>query len=301
MDSVKPKRLPLYKWFLGIGFLFLIIFLLLILPSILFYLRSQDASEPAIEVDESDALLFSIVLLILSLLIIGLGSGVYIILYKTNCFISNFDHLVYPKLINRFFFCNLTVICFACFGLIALGDAILFPIMTQIGLPRDLSFIFPVFIILPLSFFFMYWFNFWKPVWEKITRLRLLKKGVTGEQLANGIYMGLSNPEKSSWKKFGLIEDDLGMLWIERDKIFYVGDSISFSFTPDQLVKIERISDSGSVAAYAGVSHIILEFMSGTGTRRVKLHVESSWTLTATARATDELAEQIAHWKESNP
>jgi hypothetical protein len=105
----------------------------------------------------------------------------------------------------------------------------------------------------------MYWFNFGKLVWEKITNMRLLQKGVTREQLANGIYMGLSNPERSSWKKFGLIEDDLGMLWIERDKITYMGDSISFSFTPDQLTRNERISDSGSVAAYAGVSHIIID------------------------------------------
>lgn len=301
MDSTKPKKLPLYKWFLGIGALFAIIFFLLVVPSILFYMRSQNALEPEIESNTPGALIFSLILSVLFLLFAALGFGIYMILYKKSCFISNFNIPVYPKFRNSFFLWNLLVTTFACFALIALGDAIFFPILLLFGLPHQISFIFPVFILFPLSFFFMYWFNFWNPIWKRITRLRLVQKRVTEEQSAKGFYMGISNPEKSSWKKFGLIEDDIGMLWIEKDKISYVGDSIYFSFTREQLENIERISDAGSVAAYAGVSHIILKFMTPSGSRRIKLHMESYWTLTGLARATDELAEQIALWKASNP
>jgi CxxC motif-containing protein (DUF1111 family) len=64
----------------------------------------------------------------------------------------------------------------------------------------------------------------------------------------------------------------------------------------------ERIADTGSVSAYFGNVHIILTIAcDGAAPRRVRLHPESSWTMTGTARASDRLANKLERWKRDQP
>ena len=65
----------------------------------------------------------------------------------------------------------------------------------------------------------------------------------------------------------------------------------------EQCVSIERVADAGSVSAYFGNVHIILTFArDGAPSRRVRLHPESTFTMTGTARASDRLANELEQW-----
>jgi anthranilate/para-aminobenzoate synthase component II len=88
------------------------------------------------------------------------------------------------------------------------------------------------------------------------------------------------------------------MLWIEPDELVYKGDNDDFHVRREQCMSIERVADAGSISAYFGNVHIILTFEEdGVGPRRVRLHPESSMTMTGIARASDRLAEELERWK----
>jgi hypothetical protein len=88
------------------------------------------------------------------------------------------------------------------------------------------------------------------------------------------------------------------MLWITPDELVYEGDNDEFRVRRDQCLSIERVADAGSTSAYFGNVHIILTLAcEGAPPRRVRLHPESSWTMTGTARASDRLANQLERWK----
>jgi hypothetical protein len=122
--------------------------------------------------------------------------------------------------------------------------------------------------------------------------------------MERGILMGISDPAKKSLGKLGVawVEDDIGMLWITPDELIYEGDEDEFRVRREQLVSIERAANPGAVSVYFGNLNIILTFASeGAAPRRVRLHPESSWTMTGTARASDHLANELERWKDAVP
>ena len=63
------------------------------------------------------------------------------------------------------------------------------------------------------------------------------------------------------------------------------------------MLSIERVADAGSVSAYFGNVNIILTLAcEGAAPRRVRLHPESTLTMTGTARASDRLANDLEQW-----
>ena len=57
-----------------------------------------------------------------------------------------------------------------------------------------------------------------------------------------------------------MLEDDIGMLWLEPDRLLYRGDAEAFEITRDELPDIERVVVSASPTAYVGKRHIVLRF-----------------------------------------
>ena len=99
------------------------------------------------------------------------------------------------------------------------------------------------------------------------------------------MYAGISDPAKSGMKKFSMVEDDLGMLWLEPRTIRYLGDSQAFEIDRSQVIAVERAADKGSIAAYAGAVHMIIHWRDKAGQDKlVRLHLENYWTLGALAR-----------------
>ena len=148
------------------------------------------------------------------------------------------------------------------------------------------------------------WFQIWAPLETGVIAKRLAAKGVGSELLSRGHYVGISDPSKSSLRKMTLVEEDFGMLWLEPHALMYRGDAFDFDVPRDRLLAVERQADAGSTSSYFGAVHVILRVASPdepTGERRMRLHPEGDWTLTAKARALNELAERLTSWKVSTP
>lgn len=140
--------------------------------------------------------------------------------------------------------------------------------------------------------------NIWNPIIRSLITRRVLALDTSPDDMRKGIFAGVSDPSVSSMKKFGLIEDDIGMLWLTPEFIRYRGDGQSFEIRREQLLKIERVTDKGSIAAYAGAVHIILHWQDDKGAGHMtRLHLENYWTLGALARMFDDLNKRLLDWK----
>src|SRR5688572_32674933 len=100
-------------------------------------------------------------------------------------------------------------------------------------------------------------------------------------QFPGGIPIGISDPAKSTMKKFLLVEEDLGLLWFTPTHLTYRGDDAAWDVAREDLLHVERKADPGAVSAYFGAVHVILHVRQPDGTtRQIRLHPQSSWTLT---------------------
>jgi hypothetical protein len=142
------------------------------------------------------------------------------------------------------------------------------------------------------------WVLIWAPLEKGIIRKRLAAKSITAAQLSTGVFIGLSDPAKSSLKKFTCVEEDMGMLWFDTDQLIYWGDHEQFSVRRGELIEVERSLDAASTSALSGTAHVILRIRQADGgERRIRLHTEGIWTLGGKRTAMNALAERIATWR----
>jgi len=157
--------------------------------------------------------------------------------------------------------------------------------------------IFAPFVVAQLLFV---WLQMWAPLERVAITRRLRARGVPPEQFALGRFIGTSDPARSSFKKMGLVEEDLGMMWIGADRLVFWGDRAAWEIPHAQLVAVERSADAGSTASYFGAVHVILRYRDDAGAEhRIRLHPETDWTMTAKARALDAIAERLAMWQQT--
>jgi hypothetical protein len=148
--------------------------------------------------------------------------------------------------------------------------------------------------------FLFVWLQMWGPLGRIVITRRLLARGLPREQLALGRFIGTSDPAHNTFKKFGLVEEDLGMLWIGPDRLVFWGDRDAWEIPHDQLVEVERRADAGSTASYFGAVDVILRYRDAAGAeRRVRLHPETDWTMTGKARATEDIAQRLMMWQQT--
>ena len=245
----------------------------------------------------AEAITFSIVLAILSVVGLVVGAALYAIVLATRLFIFDFSRPVWESFKNRWFAANILLPLPVMFGLSGLIAAIGTPVLVGLGVAHHISFLALVFIPLVLLQLLTTWLRIWLPVESRLARARLRALGVEPARMDQGILLGISDPSRTSLAK-GLIEDDIGMLWIMPDELIYEGDNDEFRVRREQLLSIERMANPGAVSAYFGNVNIILTLAcDGAPPRRVRLHPESSITMTGTARASDRLAIELERWK----
>jgi hypothetical protein len=144
------------------------------------------------------------------------------------------------------------------------------------------------------------WFQLMAPVERNLIGDRLRALGITPDQSRTGWLMGISNPDRNSFKKFPLVEEDMGMLWISPSHISYRGDTTAWDFTRDEVLDVERRADAGGVSAYFGAVHVILHVQNPDGSQhRIRLHPEGKWTAAAMARDLERLAARIQLWRQN--
>ena len=292
MSSDPTGKLAPWKWALGALALITVIAASIALG----WWISPHHDTPDLSGTGGPSVVMAVVLFIIGFVFALLGVAVYGLVLLTNNFTMDFSRPFFSTFGGKLWFGNLLV------GLLVQGGL---AFMISPVLIRLLWGVLPQNLLIPVSFFgpfivlqfVMVWLAMWAPLETIVIRKRLTAMGVTGEQLASGIPIGISDPAHSSLKKLTLVEEDLGMLWLAPDRMIYRGDRQQFDITRRQLISIGRKADAGSTSSYFGASHVILTFMQDDGTQRsVRLHPEGDWTMTRKARALNRLAERIEAW-----
>jgi hypothetical protein len=201
----------------------------------------------------------------------------------------------------RFYIANIIIPVFAGLALGLCSAAFLTPILTSAGLSFAVALAIPCLGMFVISQLVLNYVSIWNPIQKAAVKKRMAAFGISQQNMQWGIHMGISDPAKSSLKKLTTIEEDVGMMWIKPDLIVYRGDADGFIIRRGLLAEIERLTDSGSVAALAGAVNVIIRFRNQDGTeRKVRLHPQDCWTLRQVATKSNELADQITTWK-NNP
>ena len=292
MSQGKPKKISPLKWIAGV-----LAFVAVVVGASALGMSLNRGGEPPQQSELGGGL--GIFVMLLGGLFLLIGVVLYTLVLVSNCFISNFDRPFMPFIGKRLWTANPLVGIFLQIG----GGLMLWPTVAQLA-----ARVLPSAIVIPVTFFvpvvllqiFFIWFSILRPLSPALIRRRLAACGISEEQMAAGIPIGISDPSKSSIKKFTIVEEDLGMLWVTLDTLIYRGDTMGFEIGRSQMIEVERKVDAGAVSAYFGAVHVILRFRDTDGTeRRIRLHVESAWTMTGTARELDRLAKTIEDWADS--
>ncbi|MCX6986293.1 MAG: hypothetical protein NT118_16335 [Lentisphaerae bacterium] len=222
----------------------------------------------------------------------------YAVVLATNCLTFKYDRPVWLKGFTlRLRLANIFVPLLLLLGIGSLATVLFGSILTIIGVPLQAAILIPFFCVLVPGQFLLAWFNIWMPIEKTLIRKRLSAIGIAPGRMNEGFYAGISDPSVSSFAK-GLIEDDVGMMWLDADAIVYQGDARRLEIKRGQLVQIERKVDKGSMAAYAGAVHVILVWQDDKGAQnRTRIHVMNCFTLTGIARSLDKLADDLKRWQ----
>jgi hypothetical protein len=237
-----------------------------------------------------------VMMVILGLVLIVIGVVGWVVTYLTNMFTFNYASPIFSDFKTKRYVINIFVPLAIEAGVAVIGGAFVGPLFKKAGFPSgSASFIafFGIFICMQLV---ASWFDPWGPIMPRLLRARLAAQGVPPERVAAGMPAGISDPSVKSSKKMSLIEDDVGLLWLEPEALTYLGDTMTLRIEPADVIEIERVVDNGSVAALFGAVNPIIRYRTPGGERRVRLHVEYCWNYSGEARALDDLAERLERW-----
>ena len=247
--------------------------------------RTEPDSEP----------LHGVVSVILGGFCLVAGGLAYAVVLASNCLTFNFRQPVWAETKAKLYFANIVVL--TAFGL-GLGFGIsplIGSALSRSGLSGELALLGPVMGALVVLQIVRVFVLIWAPLESRLIRKRLQARGITAAQLDAAMLVGISDPTRSSFKKFSSVEDDLGALWIGSEQLVYWGDTQQFAVTREQLVQSERKADTGGTTMLGGLTHVILHLIKADGSeQQIRLHAEGHWTMAAKRRAMDEIDARIA-------
>jgi hypothetical protein len=291
MGNEETKSLSPLKWLLGV-----VVFLVVMVGcfALGYHLRPVKQDMPA-----APDPFVAVAIMAFGIVLCVLGGALYLLALATRAFTFRFDRPFFRGFGAKLWFLNLVVgLCLSAgFALVVaptLGTAL------SHVLPEQIASIGGFFLPFFAAQIFLVWIQLWAPLERSIIFKRLSTMGAPPHVLAAGIPIGISDPTRNSFKKLTLIEEDLGMLWLEPNQLRYSGDSIAFTLAPNQVLTIERKADAGSTSAYFGAVHVIVHYLNEQGGEsRVRFHTEGDWSLTAKARSLRKLADRLDSWKAS--
>jgi hypothetical protein len=250
---------------------------------------------------EEDGAGFPLFLFAFGFLSVVAGIAAYFIVLRTNCFLSDFRKPMWNEMKSRIYLANVFVPLLVMMGIGFMLSLFLTPRLRESGVSASMAFFLPVMGCIAVMQVVLVWFVLWAPVEKSFIRKRLLARGVSENQLQTGTYIGISNPDKSSMKKFSCVEEDMGMLWLDAWQLIYWGDGESFTIGRDDLLEVQRQVDGASTTALSGTAHVVLRVRQpGGGERRLRLHCEGIGTLGGKRVAMNALAERIAVWRSTS-
>lgn len=235
----------------------------------------------------------------LGLFMMALGVGGYAIFVATNALTFRFDKSIMPSLGMRAWLCMLVFTLLFQIG---------FAVACSPGIVRLVGPALPNPALLPVALFgpmlamqcAMISITPMAPIERRLIVRRLTALGCPPAQFPGGALVGTSDASRSSFKRFPIVEQDVGMLWLMPGRLVYRGDRESFDLAPQQVATVERKADAGSAVSFFGAVHVILHVPQPDGsTRKIRLHPEGYWTAPAKSRALNDLADRLWSWKAS--
>jgi len=274
-----------------------IVFLVLMVAMFAFWtwwFGRRPSSSPA---GAESGIAYSIVMVFSGILFLGVGAAAYAATIFTNCLTFNFNRPVWSELKVKMYFANIFVPLGFALGLGFLLSAFLSPALMAAGVSKGVAGFGPVMGMIFVLQIAQLWILIWGPLEKRIIIRRVAALGVTPQQLQGAFLVGLSNPEISSFKKFGLVEEDMGALWVGPEQLIYWGDHEQFALSREQIIEIERRADSGSTSMLGGIAHVVLHVKQNDGSiRQIRFHNEGLLTMGQKRTAMEQLAQAIAQW-----
>ncbi len=226
----------------------------------------------------------------------------YILCVFTTCLTFDLSRPVWNVVKRKLFIANILVSLAASLGIGFVLSAFLTPALTAIGLDAGMANMLPVMGSVMLFQVAQLWILIWAPLEKRLIERRLFVQGITADQVRGGICVGLSNPASGMLKRFGAIEEDMGVLWLSQEQLIFRGDNSAFSLTRDQITQIERRADARSTTMLAGIAHVILHTSAAAPSEReIRLHTEGHLTMGRKRDAMNRLGDAITMWHSKAP
>lgn len=287
LSSRPPKRLSPLKWIAGVVGLLVV---MIVCGGTGLFLRNDPV--PATAPNPLNAL----VMIIIGAVLVIAGSVLYWLTLLTGGFTLNFAKPFYTVFGIKIWISNLLVSLLWQAGVAFIAAPALIPLVGKV-LPGQLAVMVGFFTPFVLGQFVLIWLDIWAPLQRIAPARRLRGRGLTDAHLASGRFIGTSDPTRTSFRRLGWVEQDLGMLWIGADRLVYWGDEVAWEIPHDRLIAIERKADAGSVSSYFGAVQVIVVYRSEAGEAvRIRLHTLGDWTMTGKARAFNNMAARLSAW-----
>jgi hypothetical protein len=293
MSSASPNPGPLWK----VIFLWIVVFGLILAGVALFFIinvNHRSAGKPV--PTAAPAWFQNMALISVGAFVAFAGVTAYLLFVQTNGLTFNFRRPVWQSAKLKIYLAKVVSEVLLVLGGGAMASGLLGPLIERFGVARPLSLLIPFGAFMLVLQVTMVWVNVWTPVTIRLITRRLLAKGILPQQLQLGIPIGISDPTKSDLKKL-ILEDDVGMFWIDTGRLVYFGDQEHFSITPQAVAAAERKLQMNSLVALSGASHLILRVRQPDGhERQIRLHTETAWTMGRKRAKMDALAARIDAW-----
>ncbi len=225
------------------------------------------------------------------------GIASYFVLLFTNCFTFDFQRPVWSGVKGKLYLANVVVLTGVALGLGFGVTPFVSPLLSAAGLSGQMTFLVPVMAMVVILQIVRVFVLIWAPLEKRLITKRLQARGITPAQLQTALFVGISDPLRSSFKKLTQVEEDIGALWVGPDQVVYWGDNQQFGITRDQVTQTERKADTGGTTMLGGVTHLILHVrLPDGGERQLRFHTEGCWTMAGKGRGMDDLEQRIMQW-----
>ncbi len=295
--KLENEKLPVFKRVGGFLLIVLVLIGFFLLGGKLIGLFTSHEPAPRIfRVTESQAnVAFTAAFGALAVAVVG-----YVAVFLTNCFTFGFNRPFFARFKRKLYFINIVVSLGLSLAVGFLVSVPVTPILVRLGLPGAIPFAAPILISLIIVQLILVWVNIWTPLNRAMIRKRATALGIDPIDFGKGILVGVSDPGKSSFKKLTLVEDDVGVLWIEPAQLVYRGDTEDFELKRDNMISVECKADAGSMASYAGAVYPILRYRNKNGSERsIRLHAWGNWSLGGLSKSLKLLSLKLESWHSS--
>ena len=260
-----------------------------------FFLMGGTGAAAAPEVSDEEAACFVVVMPVAGVFFLIVGAVVFAFCYVTNGLTFTFDKgPVWPGFKLRLWLLNIIVQTCLVVGCGLLSSTVAGPILLAFGVRGSGAFIYPSLFCGLIVYLALLPFHFWAGLEVRLVLRSLAAKGL-GEPAADAVVLGVSDADKSAFRKFFAPQDDVGGLSMEHQQLVFQGEKHRLRIALGDL-RVGREGDAGNTTGLFGVGHVVLRYAAENGENAVRLHPIGDFTIWRYQKASDALEGRIREW-----